>query len=61
MKLEDDVACTGQILAIEFVKENAIAVSLSDRTITFFDTANSNQSSSVVAPGKFQCLSLLVS
>ncbi len=43
MKWEKDISCVGVILAIEFCSDkNAIAVSLSDRTIIFFDTANQN-------------------
>jgi len=43
MKWEKDIQCVGVILAIEFCPDkNAIAVSLSDRTIIFFDTANQN-------------------
>jgi len=41
MRWEKDISCVGVILAIEFCSDkNAIAVSLSDRTIIFFDTAN---------------------
>lgn len=41
MKWEKDISCVGVILAIEFCSGyNAIAVSLSDRTIIFFDTSN---------------------
>jgi len=41
MKLVKDIQCIGVILAIEFISnKNSIAVSLSDRTIIFFDTAN---------------------
>ncbi len=41
MKWEKDIQCVGVILAIEYCPDkNAIAVSLSDRTIIFFDTAN---------------------
>lgn len=41
MKLIKDIPCIGVILAIEYCpNKNAIAVSLSDRTIIFFDTAN---------------------
>jgi hypothetical protein len=41
MKLIKDIQCIGVILAIEYCpNKNSIAVSLSDRTIIFFDTAN---------------------
>lgn len=43
MKWQKDIQCVGVILAIEYCPaQNAIAVSLSDRTIVFFDTANGN-------------------
>ena len=39
MAEEQYIRCPGVILAIEYLKnKNAIAVSLSDRTIKFFDT-----------------------
>ena len=42
MKLDIDIQCTGVILAIEFAPDkNAICVSLSDRTIIFFDASSS--------------------
>ena len=43
MKNEGDIQCTNIILAIEFAPDkNAICVSLSDRTIIFFDTSSAN-------------------
>lgn len=40
MKLLKDIHCVGVILAVEYCpNKNAIAVSLSDRTIIFFDTS----------------------
>lgn len=43
MKWEKDIQCVSIILAIEYCPDkNCIAVSLSDRTIIFFDTANIN-------------------
>ena len=40
MKLLKDIHCVGVILAVEYCQnKNSIAVSLSDRTIIFFDTA----------------------
>jgi hypothetical protein len=43
MKLELDITCTGVILALEFAPDkNAICVSLSDRTIIFFDASTSS-------------------
>lgn len=43
MKWERDIECVCYILAIEFCSaENALAASLSDRSIIFFDTANAN-------------------
>jgi WD40 repeat protein len=40
MKLELDIICAGVILAIEFAPDkNAICVSLSDRTIIFYDAS----------------------
>ena len=39
MKLEIDIQCPSVILAIEFLPDkNAIAVSLSDRSIMFYDS-----------------------
>ena len=44
MKWEKDLQCIGVILAIEFCPtKNAVAVSLSNRTIVFFDTVNLNK------------------
>ena len=41
MKIEMDIICPGVILAIEFAPDkNAICVSLSDRTILFYDAGN---------------------
>jgi hypothetical protein len=41
MKLEKDIHCVGVILAVEFCpNKNSIAVSLSDRTIKFYDPIN---------------------
>ena len=41
-KLDVDIQCPGVILAIEFAADkNAICVSLSDRTIIFFDASSS--------------------
>jgi len=38
---ESSIECPSRILAIEFIPDRkAIAVSLSDRTILFFDTSN---------------------
>ncbi len=43
MKNELDIPCPGAILAIEFLPDkNAICVSLSDRTILFFDAGSQN-------------------
>ena len=43
MKLDLDIQCPEVILAIEFAPDkNAICVSLSDRTILFFDAGNAN-------------------
>lgn len=43
MKLEHDIVCPGLILAIEFAPDkNAICVSLSDRTILFYDASTAN-------------------
>lgn len=43
MKNELDIQCPGIILAIEFLPDkNAIAVSLSDRSIVFYDSGASN-------------------
>jgi hypothetical protein len=43
MKNEIDIHCPGVILAIEFAPDkNVIAVSLSDRTILFFDAGTQN-------------------
>lgn len=43
MKWERDISCVAYILALEFCSnKNALAASLSDRTIVFFDTANQN-------------------
>lgn len=43
MQIEKSIQCVGVILAIEFCPDkNAIAVSLSDRTIVFFDTVSQN-------------------
>lgn len=40
MRLLKDIHCVGVILAVEYCQNmNSIAVSLSDRTIIFFDTA----------------------
>jgi WD40 repeat protein len=49
MRLIKDIPCVGVILAIEHCpNKNAIAVSLSDRTIIFFDTANmTNQTNKI--------------
>lgn len=42
MKQEDPIVCPSKILAIEFIRDKkAIAVSLSDRSILFYDTSNS--------------------
>ena len=43
MKWIKDLECVSYILALEFCpNRNALAASLSDRTIIFFDTANQN-------------------
>jgi hypothetical protein len=43
MKWIKDIQCIAVILALEFCpNKNALAASLSDRTIIFFDTANPN-------------------
>ena len=43
MRIEMDIVCPGVILAIEFAPDkNAICVSLSDRTILFYDAGNQN-------------------
>lgn len=43
MKNEIDISCPGVILAIEFCPDkNAIAVSLSDRTILFYDAGSTS-------------------
>lgn len=40
MKLEVDLTCPGVILAVEFAPDkNAVCVSLSDRTIIFYDAS----------------------
>ena len=42
MKLDLDITCPGVILAIEFAPDkNAICVSLSDRSILFYDASTS--------------------
>ena len=39
MKYDFDINCPGSILALEFLSDkNAIAVSMSDRTIIFYDS-----------------------
>lgn len=41
MNIEKSIQCVAVILAIEYcIDKNALAVSLSDRTIVFFDTKN---------------------
>jgi len=41
MKHIKDIPCKGVILAIEYLQnKNSIAISLSDRTIIFYDTTN---------------------
>lgn len=43
MKKDREIECTAVILAIEFCPDkNALAVSLSNRTIVFFDTMGQN-------------------
>ena len=43
MKNEIDITCSGVILALEFAPDkNAICVSLSDRTIIFFDASTTS-------------------
>jgi hypothetical protein len=43
MKHEFDITCPGFILAIEYASDkDAICVSLSDRTILFYDARSSN-------------------
>jgi hypothetical protein len=43
MRNELDIHCKGVILAIDYLQDkNAIAVSLSDRSIVFYDSGASN-------------------
>lgn len=43
MQIEKSITCVGEILALEYIEEfHAMAVSLSDRTIIFFDIQNKN-------------------
>ena len=44
MKAEPEIKCSDRINAIEFISErNCIAISLSDRTIRFYDILSNNE------------------
>lgn len=59
---EPDIKCPGVVLAVEFCADkNAIAISLSDRTIVFHDIANKNQKKlrTLHVPSTQKCLAYI--
>ena len=63
MKIDKTILCAGTILAVEFCTDkNALAVSLSDRTIVFYDVTKHNNQNIVRwlhVPSTQKCLTYI--